>query len=371
MCRYHVSISVQSGIFLVLVRSRDQEWQRCLFIDSTSGEGRARQVEPEGTTPDIVSDSVEEVLELEVVAPEQQIMDHWEGLVRWSQRGQLLILYEGRAVGSQSISLSFFFAKRDRQEVLEAETPWFFEKRVVVMMEVTGDEVLTQVDLEEVPIWVQMHNIPWNQRSQSNVMSIALKAGTFICFDEKGEKGWGSFVRVRINMHVEKPIRRSVFIHTGQGTKVELRTKVVPPMSTVERIDVVRKLAFPTNVDKDKQANSTHQKQGSGKLIAPVERPVGSETQLRRQDLPVFNMGSEGNMSSQRGRRKGSKLKDVKAAGQRSQIVSEVLTEQLIAGHIEVVTSGPESVCMKGGDGSQEAFPTALEDVRLGQNRGR
>ncbi|KAJ4822425.1 hypothetical protein Tsubulata_034201 [Turnera subulata] len=96
-----------------------------------------------------------------------------------------------------------------------------------------------------------------------------------------------------------------------------------------------------------------------------------SETQLRRQDLPVFNMGSEGNMSSQGGRRKGSKLKGFKAAGQRRQIVSEVLTEQLIAGHIEAVTSGPESVCIKGGDGSQEAFPMALEDVGLGQNRGR
>ncbi|KAJ4822197.1 hypothetical protein Tsubulata_030999 [Turnera subulata] len=289
-------------------------------MDSTSGEGRARQVEPVGTDPVIGSDSEEEVLELEDIAPEQQTPDHWGILARVlgskhvnpqafsNLLGKLWNPCKGMEVEQvgRNFFLFQFFAKRDRQEVLEAETLWFFEKRVVVMKEITGDEVLTQVDLNEIPIWVQLHNIPWNQRSQSNVMSITLKAGTFICFDEKGEKGWGRFVRFRINMHVEKPIRRSVFIRTGQGTKVEvsfryeglpnfcylcgridhllkdcdqrseesdeeertcygewlrasprkpfrLRTKAAPPMTTATRPEVVWKLAYPSNMDKGNQ----------------------------------------------------------------------------------------------------------------------
>ncbi|KAJ4825497.1 hypothetical protein Tsubulata_035017 [Turnera subulata] len=41
-------------------------------------------------------------------------------------------------------------------------------------------------------------------------------------FDEKGEKGWGKFVRVRVNMGVDKPIRKSLMIRTGKGDKVEI-----------------------------------------------------------------------------------------------------------------------------------------------------
>ncbi|KAJ4838386.1 hypothetical protein Tsubulata_020535 [Turnera subulata] len=86
----------------------------------------------------------------------------------------------------RKLFLFHFFSKRDRLEVLDAETPWFFEKRVVVLKEVTEDEVLTQVDLNEVPMWIQMNNIPWNQRTPANVTNIATKAGNFLTFDERG-----------------------------------------------------------------------------------------------------------------------------------------------------------------------------------------
>ncbi|KAJ4827180.1 hypothetical protein Tsubulata_028719 [Turnera subulata] len=78
---------------------------------------------------------------------------------------------------------------------MAVETSWFFQKRVVVLKEAIRDEVLMQVELNELPIWIQLNNIPWNQRTKSNVMSIVVKAGTFLFFEEKGEQGWGRFVR--------------------------------------------------------------------------------------------------------------------------------------------------------------------------------
>ncbi|KAJ4844332.1 hypothetical protein Tsubulata_030446 [Turnera subulata] len=192
--------------------------------------------ENEVTTPVIESEEEEEVLELEAVAPEQRSQDHWGILARvlgskhvnlqafsnltrkvWNPRKGL----EAEQLG-RNLFLFHLFNKRDRQEVIDAELPWFFEKRVVVLKKVTENKVQTQVELNKVPIWVQLNNIPWNLRSKSNVTNIALKVGRFLSSDEKGEQGWGRFIRARISVHVEKPIRRSVTIRAEQGTKAEV-----------------------------------------------------------------------------------------------------------------------------------------------------
>ncbi|KAJ4843811.1 hypothetical protein Tsubulata_028523 [Turnera subulata] len=81
---------------------------------------------------------------------------------------------EAEQIGG-NLFLFRFFSKRDRQDVMEAETPWFFKKRLVVLKEITGDEVLSQVQLMEVPIWIQKSNIPLNQHTRNNVIYIASK----------------------------------------------------------------------------------------------------------------------------------------------------------------------------------------------------
>ncbi|KAJ4827130.1 hypothetical protein Tsubulata_045687 [Turnera subulata] len=199
-----------------------------------SSEGEVERVP--GTQIDVVSDAEEEVLELEVVGSDQQIQPRLSLIARvlgtkhvnpqafsnlmgkiWNPRKGI----EAEQLG-RNLFLFHFFSKRDRQEVMEAETPWFFEKRIVVLKEVTGDEVLTQMELTEVPIWIQMHNIPWNQRTYTNVTNIAAKAGRFLAFDDRGAQGWGKFVRARVLMHVEKSIRKSILIRSGMGEKVEV-----------------------------------------------------------------------------------------------------------------------------------------------------
>ncbi|KAJ4832701.1 hypothetical protein Tsubulata_050185 [Turnera subulata] len=121
-------------------------------------------------------------------------------------------------------------SRRDKQEILEVDKLWFFEKQLVVLKSITGDEVLSQVELIEVPILVQMVDIPLNQRTAVNVKGVANKAGRFICFDEKGKTGWGKFVRAKIFLNVEKPLRKSLMIKTSQGlaTEITYRYKGIP-----------------------------------------------------------------------------------------------------------------------------------------------
>ncbi|KAJ4841872.1 hypothetical protein Tsubulata_047003 [Turnera subulata] len=182
------------------------------FMDSSSGRDDGVQERATELVIEVLGDDEEEVSELEVVAPEKQVLS----------RLSLLVWVLGtKHVNPQAFS-NLMGSKRDRQEVMEVEVPWFFEKRAVVLKEVTCDEVIANVELNEVPIWVQIHNFPWNQCTLTNVTTIATKAGRFLAFDERGEQGWGRFTRARILMHVEKPIRKSVMMRTGSGGKVEV-----------------------------------------------------------------------------------------------------------------------------------------------------
>ncbi|KAJ4842551.1 hypothetical protein Tsubulata_042032 [Turnera subulata] len=113
---------------------------------------------------------------------------------------------------NHNLLLFKFQSRRDQQEVLEVDKPWFFEKQLVVIKSITGDEALSQVELTETPIWVQLFDIPLNHHSNANVKSMATKAGRFLCFDEKGAAGWGKFVRARVALNVEKPLRKTLSI---------------------------------------------------------------------------------------------------------------------------------------------------------------
>ncbi|KAJ4839290.1 hypothetical protein Tsubulata_035583 [Turnera subulata] len=87
-----------------------------------------------------------------------------------------------------------------------------------------------EVELVEAPVWVQIYDIPLNQRTSSNVQDIANKTGRFIRFDEKGAAGWGKFVRVKVALNVEKPLRKMLSIRKSQGpsTGVSYRYEGIP-----------------------------------------------------------------------------------------------------------------------------------------------
>ncbi|KAJ4827699.1 hypothetical protein Tsubulata_027558 [Turnera subulata] len=62
----------------------------------------------------------------------------------------------------------------------------------------------------------------WNPLKVGNVRGIASKVGRFIGFDEKGELGWGKFVRARVALNMEKPLRKSLTIRRGAGLSSEV-----------------------------------------------------------------------------------------------------------------------------------------------------
>ncbi|KAJ4844126.1 hypothetical protein Tsubulata_026073 [Turnera subulata] len=197
-------------------------------------------------TIEVLSDEEEEILELEEAPPELRLLARVLGTKHFNPQAFSYLMGRNPSRGIEAEQLG--------------QAPWFFEKRVVVLREVTSDEVLTQVELFEVPIWVQMNNIPWNQRPKTNVINIAERVGSFITLDEKGKQGWGKFVRARVLMHVEKSIRKSLFIRTGKGEKVEVtyRYEGLPNFYYIcGRMDHLLKECDLRNKDLDEEQRTT------------------------------------------------------------------------------------------------------------------
>ncbi|KAJ4827776.1 hypothetical protein Tsubulata_011658 [Turnera subulata] len=97
-----------------------------------------------------------------------------------------------------------FNSGRDVRKVMTAG-PWFFERQLVLLQELTGDEQLSQIHLYKAPFWVRIYDVPWKARTEQNVLPICKKVGECVEFEEDGVRGSGTFIRARIRVNVEKP----------------------------------------------------------------------------------------------------------------------------------------------------------------------
>lgn len=105
-----------------------------------------------------------------------------------------------------------FFHKMDLQKVIDGG-PWSFEQAMLVYNQVGEGEDPVTVKLQEVEMWVQIYDIPRGFLSETILKSIGSSIGRYIKSDPGTfEGGWKSYVRIRVLMNVEKPLKRRMKI---------------------------------------------------------------------------------------------------------------------------------------------------------------
>ncbi|KAJ4828126.1 hypothetical protein Tsubulata_050450 [Turnera subulata] len=114
-----------------------------------------------------------------------------------------------------------FNSGRDVRKVMPAR-PWFFERQLVLLQELTGDEQLSQIQLCKAPFWDRIYDVPWKARTEQNVLPICKKVGQYVEFDEDGVRGGGSFIRARIRVNVEKPLAKEIVMKRANGSSVRI-----------------------------------------------------------------------------------------------------------------------------------------------------
>lgn len=105
-----------------------------------------------------------------------------------------------------------FFHQMDVQKVIEGG-PWSFEQAMLVFHQVAPGEDPLLAKLQEVDIWVQIYDIPHGFLSENILRSVGSAIGRYI---KSGpgtfEGGWKQYVRIRVAINVEKPLKRRMKI---------------------------------------------------------------------------------------------------------------------------------------------------------------
>ncbi|GMN52831.1 hypothetical protein TIFTF001_021966 [Ficus carica] len=132
------------------------------------------------------------------------------------------------------VFLFLFRDAKERKMILDME-PWVFDKHLIVLKEVNGDDVLNWDDWCFTSFWVQAHNLPMRGIVEKIGMMIGEAMGVAIrVWKDKNGKCSGSFLRIRVLVDVSKPVRRVVPVRLGSSGAVhwaELKFECIPDIS--------------------------------------------------------------------------------------------------------------------------------------------
>lgn len=96
-------------------------------------------------------------------------------------------------IGGYKYSFVFYHVM-DLRKIME-EGPWSFEQNMLVSHKMQDMEDVHQVPLNEVNIWVQVHDIPKRLISENILKSIGTFIGTYVKSDPANFDGtWKAFV---------------------------------------------------------------------------------------------------------------------------------------------------------------------------------
>lgn len=124
-----------------------------------------------------------------------------------------------------------FYHAVDFQHVLKGG-PWSFDKHMLILGVIKKGENPKNIPLYMVPFWVQIHNIPVGFMSQFIGENLENYIGKFLEYDEKNNSNFlRSFMRIRVMMDVQKPLKKSKRIKKpgGEATEVQFRYERLSP----------------------------------------------------------------------------------------------------------------------------------------------
>lgn len=107
----------------------------------------------------------------------------------------------------------------DKARVLEG-CPWWFDNQLLLLQEVRSDQQPSEVSFNRSPFWVRLLDVPFGRRNEQMAKEIGEALGGFIEFDNSDPLGWEEFMRIKVRIDLNKPLRRGLKIgQMGGSTK--------------------------------------------------------------------------------------------------------------------------------------------------------
>ncbi|XP_050222203.1 uncharacterized protein LOC126672298 [Mercurialis annua] len=111
-----------------------------------------------------------------------------------------------------------FYNMRDKERVIKG-SPWTFDNSLLVLKDVDMEESPDNIVFDKVPFWIRILNVPIGRMTKSMASTIGGRLGTLIEVDEDRLGGWSRYIRVRVDIDIEKPLKRGVTVRLNANQK--------------------------------------------------------------------------------------------------------------------------------------------------------
>ncbi|XP_023919970.1 uncharacterized protein At4g02000 [Quercus suber] len=122
--------------------------------------------------------------------------------------------------------LQFKFSSKFQLEWVEKCGPWSFDNNLLLLCRWKNGLTSSNITFTHTPFWVQIWGLPFEHMSQEVGKEIGSKIGKFIEVDKHSwQTNQAKFMRVRVELEIDKPLRRGAYIISSDGERLWLAFK--------------------------------------------------------------------------------------------------------------------------------------------------
>ena len=136
-----------------------------------------------------------------------------------------------RIVDVGSNILQFKFGSSYQRDWVENSGPWNFENNLLLLCRWKKGLTSANIVFSHSPFWAQLQGLPFELMSKEVGQDIGRSRGRFIEVDKRaGQVDQAKFIRIRVDLPIEKPLRRGGHVVSKDGEKywVQFRYERLP-----------------------------------------------------------------------------------------------------------------------------------------------
>ncbi|XP_058764208.1 uncharacterized protein LOC131637617 [Vicia villosa] len=112
---------------------------------------------------------------------------------------------------SKNLFLFRFSTKRDMENVLR-QGPWSFDRNLLVLDRVSGEEQPSALNLHYGTFWVRIYDLPLKLRTEAMARKLGGILGSFEEMDHKEAHKNGRFLRIKATIDLKQPLKRGTVV---------------------------------------------------------------------------------------------------------------------------------------------------------------
>lgn len=132
----------------------------------------------------------------------------------WKLGSDLRIVDVGKDI------MQFKFSFKYQMEWVEKSGPWNFENNLLLQSRWKKGLSTANITFTHTPFWVQIWGLPFEHMSEGVGKDIGGKFGEYLEIDKRSwQSDQAKFMRVRVNVQIDKPLRRGGYVKNTEGER--------------------------------------------------------------------------------------------------------------------------------------------------------